>query len=133
MKYKNSNSVNNGESKSPKLVAGFPPRRPWFKPRVWSSGICGGQTSVSPANLHSTKFSITITRGRYNRPFSGRRAEWTQFGIQPPQYEFKKKVLNLFEYLNSNYANMFLPKETTWPEFPSPANLMLLLYSECKM
>jgi hypothetical protein len=47
--------------------------------RVWSSGICGGQsgagegfspsTSISPANLHSTKFSIvTITRGRYNRP-----------------------------------------------------------------
>jgi hypothetical protein len=46
--------------------------------RVWSSGICGGQigavgrfspsTSVSSANLHSTKFSIlTITRGRYNR------------------------------------------------------------------
>jgi hypothetical protein len=47
--------------------------------RVWSSGICGGQsgaggasTSVSPANLHSTNFSIIIiTRGRYNRPFSG--------------------------------------------------------------
>jgi hypothetical protein len=28
--------------------------------------------------FHSTKFSIlTITRGRYNRPVSGRRAEWT--------------------------------------------------------
>jgi hypothetical protein len=48
--------------------------------RVRSSGICGGQTgaeagffflstSVSPANLRSTKFSIrTFTRGRYNRP-----------------------------------------------------------------
>jgi hypothetical protein len=45
-----------------------------FRARVWSGGICGGQsgaetdflasTSVSPANLHST----TITRGRYNRP-----------------------------------------------------------------
>jgi hypothetical protein len=62
--------------------------------RVWSSGICGGQsgvggrfsptTSVSPA-IHSTKFSIlTITRARYNRPVSGRRAEWTQFGLHPP-------------------------------------------------
>jgi hypothetical protein len=44
--------------------------------RVWWSGIYGGQSgvgagflrSVSPANLHSTKFSIlTVTRGRYNR------------------------------------------------------------------
>jgi hypothetical protein len=57
--------------------------------RVWSSGICGGQkwrrgrffpsTSVSPA-IHSTKlFILTITRGRYNRSVSGRRADpvWT--------------------------------------------------------
>jgi hypothetical protein len=61
--------------------------------RVWSSGICGGQwrwgrfspsTSVSPANFHSTKFSIfTITRGRYNRPVSGRRAEWPSLDSTP--------------------------------------------------
>jgi hypothetical protein len=60
--------------------------------RVWSSGICGGQigagtrlypsTSVSPTNLHATKFSILIiTRGRYNRPLSGRLAEWIQFHV----------------------------------------------------
>jgi hypothetical protein len=67
-----------------RLVAGFPPRRPW--------GRFSPSTSVSPANLHSTKFSIIIiTRGRYNRPFSGRRAEWTQFGHHPPLCEFKKK------------------------------------------
>jgi hypothetical protein len=46
--------------------------------RVWTSGIYDVQsgtgagfsprTSVSPANLHSIKFSnLTITRGRYNR------------------------------------------------------------------
>jgi hypothetical protein len=66
--------------------------------RVWSSGICGGQrwtkwccgrfspsTSVSPANLHSTNFSIIIiTRGGYSRPLSGRCAEWTQLGLHPP-------------------------------------------------
>jgi hypothetical protein len=41
-------------------------------------------TSVSPAKLHSTKFSIIIiTRGRYNRPISGRRAEWTQLYSTP--------------------------------------------------
>jgi hypothetical protein len=35
-------------------------------------------TSVSPANLHSTKFSIMIiTQGRYNGRISGSRAEWT--------------------------------------------------------
>jgi hypothetical protein len=37
------------------------------------------------------KFSIlTITRGRYNRPFSGRRAEWTQYGLHPPLCQLKK-------------------------------------------
>jgi hypothetical protein len=49
-------------------------------------------TSVSPANLHSTKFSIlTITRSRYNRTISRRRAEWTQFGLHSPLCEIKKK------------------------------------------
>jgi hypothetical protein len=62
--------------------------------RVWSSGICGGQSGAGagflrvlrfPLPIHSTKFSIlTITRGRYNRPINGRRAEWTQFGLHPP-------------------------------------------------
>jgi hypothetical protein len=43
-----------------------------------------------PCHLHSTKFSIIIiTRGRYNRPFSGRRAEWTQSGLHPPLCEIK--------------------------------------------
>jgi hypothetical protein len=57
----------------------------WTK---WHWGRFSPSTSVSPANLHSTKFSIIkITRGRYNRPFSGRRAEWTQFGLHPPLCE----------------------------------------------
>jgi hypothetical protein len=47
--------------------------------------------SVSPANLHSTIFPIIIiTRGRYNRPFSGRRAEWTQLGLHPQLCESNK-------------------------------------------
>jgi hypothetical protein len=42
--------------------------------------------------IQSTKFSIlTITRGRYNRPINGRRAEWTQFGFHPPLCKLKKK------------------------------------------
>jgi hypothetical protein len=48
-------------------------------------GVCGGQsgTSVSPANHHSTNFSIIITRGWHNRPIGGRSAEWTQLDSTP--------------------------------------------------
>jgi hypothetical protein len=72
--------------------------------RVWQVGfvvdkVALGQVSseyfVSPVNLHSTNSSIiTITRGRYNRSFSGRRAEWTQYGFHPPppHYADKKNV-----------------------------------------
>jgi hypothetical protein len=60
----------------------------WTK---WRWGMFSPSTQVSPANLHSTNFIIIITRGRYNRPFSGRRAEWTQLGHQPPLCEIKKK------------------------------------------
>jgi hypothetical protein len=59
----------------------------WTK---WRWGRFSPSTSVSSANLHSTNFSIIIiTRGRYKRPFSGRRAEWTQFGLHPPLCEIK--------------------------------------------
>jgi hypothetical protein len=55
-------------------------------------GRCPPSTSVSPANLHSTKFSIiTITRGRYNRSFTGRRPEWTHF--HPPTMRIEKKII----------------------------------------
>jgi hypothetical protein len=46
--------------------------------------------------IHSTKFSIlTITRGRYNRPVSGRRFECTQFGLHPPTMQIKKKCVSV--------------------------------------
>jgi hypothetical protein len=52
----------------------------WTK---WRRGRFSPSTAVSPA-INSTKFFIiTITRVRYNRPVSGRRAEWTQFGLHP--------------------------------------------------
>jgi hypothetical protein len=64
-----------------RLVAGFPPLRPGFKPGPGHVGFCDGQkwcrgrfsarTSVSPANLHSICFStiiFIITRGWHNRP-----------------------------------------------------------------
>jgi hypothetical protein len=56
----------------------FLPRRPVFEPGYgkwdlwwpkWRWGKFSPSTSVSPASLHSTKFSITtITRGSDNRP-----------------------------------------------------------------
>jgi hypothetical protein len=83
--------------------------------QVWKDSHCGGpgsspglvkwdlwwtkwrwdrfypSTSISLASLHSIKFSIIIiTRGRYNRPISGRRAEWTQ--LDSTTCEFKKKA-----------------------------------------
>jgi hypothetical protein len=72
--------------------------------RVWSSGLCDGQSDAGagflrvlrfPLPIHSTKFSIlTITRGRYKRPrINGRRAEWTQFG--PHHYANLKNVPTL--------------------------------------
>jgi hypothetical protein len=60
----------------------------WTK---WRWGRFSLNTSVSPANIHSTNLSmIIITRGRYTRPFGGRRAEWTQLGLHPPLCELKK-------------------------------------------
>jgi hypothetical protein len=51
----------------------------WWTKRHWVRFSLS--TSVSPANHHSTSFSIiiiTITRGCHNRPIGGRSAEWTQ-------------------------------------------------------
>jgi hypothetical protein len=50
-------------------------------------------TSVSPANHHSTNFSIIIiTRGWYNRPIGGRSAEWVQMDSTLPTLPIKKKT-----------------------------------------
>jgi hypothetical protein len=57
----------------------------------WRWGRFSPSTSVSPANLYPTKFSIlTITRDRYNRPVNGRPAVWTKFGLHLSPCELKK-------------------------------------------
>jgi hypothetical protein len=62
----------------------------WWTKRHW--GRFPPSTSVSPANHHSTNFSIIIiTRGWHNRPTGGRSAEWTQLDSNP-HYTNKKKV-----------------------------------------
>jgi hypothetical protein len=61
----------------------------WWTKRHW--GRFSPSTSVSPANHHSTNFSITIiTRDWHNRPIGGRSAEWTQLDSTPPLYQLKK-------------------------------------------
>jgi hypothetical protein len=74
------------------LVAGSPPRRPWFASgqsmwslwwTKWQWGRFSLSTSVSPAN-HSTDFSIIIyPRVWHNRLIGGRSAEWTQLDSTP--------------------------------------------------
>jgi hypothetical protein len=65
----------------------------WWTKRHW--GRFSPSTSVSPANHHSTNFSIIIiTRGWYNRPLGGRSAEWTQLD-STPTIQFKKLILGL--------------------------------------
>jgi hypothetical protein len=63
---------------------------------VWSSGICGGQSGAEAGFLRVLRFplpifippiapqsSSPIIWGWYNRPISGRRAEWTQMDSTP--------------------------------------------------
>jgi hypothetical protein len=117
------------------------------RPRVWSSGICGGQSGAGvgflrvlrfPLPNHSTKFSIlTITRGRYNRPINGRRADWTQFGLHPPLCKLKKKedINRLFFYnliLLLRARSPLLIKPQFWNTFlltPFGDNIMYFKFS----
>jgi hypothetical protein len=82
----------------------------WWSKRHW--GRFSSSTSVSPANHHSTNFSIiTITRGWHKRPIGGRSAEWTQFGLHPPLYQLKKLIKSrAFLFRKS------LVRITTWKE-----------------
>jgi hypothetical protein len=72
----------------------FPTAAARVQTRVWSSWICGGQSCAGAGFLRVLRFPlpIIITQGRYKRPFSGRRAEWTQYGLHPPLCKFKRKL-----------------------------------------
>jgi hypothetical protein len=71
-----------------------------------ASGICGKQCGAGAGFLRVLRFPLPIFippdspssnhPGRYNRPFSGRRAEWTQYGLHPPTMRIKKII---------NYSN----------------------------
>jgi hypothetical protein len=60
----------------------------WWTKRHW--GRFSPNTSVSPANHHSTNFSIIIlTRGWHNRLIGGRSAEWNQLDSTPHYTNYK--------------------------------------------
>jgi hypothetical protein len=68
----------------------------WTK-RHW--GRFSPSTSISPANYHSTNFSIIIiTLGWHNRPIGNRSAEWTQMDSTPPPPPLYK-----LQYIKKNY------------------------------
>jgi hypothetical protein len=87
-------SLNRGHAIAQEVSRWLPTAAARVWVRVWSSRVWCGQsgagagsfprTSVSLANLHSTKFTIIIiTRGRHNRPKSDRLAEWTRLDCTP--------------------------------------------------
>jgi hypothetical protein len=55
--------------------------------RVWSSGICCGQSGSGAGFLRVFRFPLPI----FIPPISGRRAEWTQLDSTPPPKRIKKK------------------------------------------
>jgi hypothetical protein len=71
----------------------------WTK---WHWGRFSPSASVSPANHHSTNFSIVIiTRGWHNTPIGGRSAEWTQLDTTPTIFEkiSYRKIYYTYVYL----------------------------------
>jgi hypothetical protein len=87
-----------------RLVAGFPPRRPGFKPGSGHVGFCDGQkchwgrfapsTSVSLANHHSMNLSIIIITLVWHNGDRG--AEWTQLDSTLHCTNFKKIILIIY-------------------------------------
>jgi hypothetical protein len=84
-------------------------RRPWFEPRSGHVGFVVDKVAlnrfspsitVSPANSHSTDCStlITIIRGWYNRPNSGRHTKWTQSTPTPETKKIKRLSNSHFVY-----------------------------------
>jgi hypothetical protein len=60
-------------------------------------------TQKKRKRMHMPLLLLTITRGRHNRPVSGRRAEWTQFGLHPPLGKLKKNVEEVLYFTAFSY------------------------------
>jgi hypothetical protein len=81
---------------------------------------------------NTLKFSIIIiTRGRYYRPFSGRRAEWTQFGLHSPLCEFFRGertfwICFLYDFLFETFSLWYMSSHTLQVPAETHACLHLL-------
>jgi hypothetical protein len=97
------------------LVAGFPPQRPGFRARVWSGGICGGQSGAGAGFLRVLRFSLpifippiapqsssSIIWGWYNRP----EVAAVPSGLSPTPLIIIIKKLNHFSALKVTYSRL---------------------------
>jgi hypothetical protein len=97
-----------------RLVSGFPPRRPGFEPGSDQVGFVVDKVALGrvfseyfgfpcQSSFHQI-LHLKITRGRYNRPISGRRAHWTQFGSNLHYANLKKYILRSALASSSKYG-----------------------------
>jgi hypothetical protein len=81
---------------------------------IWTAEL-----SVSPANLHSTKFSIIITWGRYNRPISGAMPSGPRWSPLPTKRIWTAGLAVIHQHLPSHYPghhshDLTTPDNSLW-------------------
>jgi ribosomal protein L37AE/L43A len=100
---------NMGRATAQEVSCWLPNSATRVRSRVWSCGICGGQSgtgSVSPSNLHSTNCStltIIYHLGLVQYASSGRSTKWTQSQISMPWVTFEPTI-QVFEVAKSVHA-----------------------------
>jgi hypothetical protein len=100
----------------------------WWTKRHW--GRFSPSTSVSPANHHSTNFSIIITtRSWHNRSIGGRSAEWTQMDSTPhhTNLNFFTRGLNVRQvfYFNFNVIQRSSSRTDRFPHVSQDGSFLI--------
>jgi hypothetical protein len=85
-----------------RLVAGFPPPRPGFELESGQVGFVVDKLTVGQVFSEYFGFPCQSSFHQIHHPHNhlgqvqyarrGRRAAWTQFGLQPPLCELKEKI-----------------------------------------
>jgi hypothetical protein len=112
--------VHSGRAIAQAVIRWLPTAVARVRARVWSSRICGQSgagagflrvlRSPLPLFIPPNSASSQSSRGRYNRPFSGRRAEWSQYGLHPPLCELRRRsILILSSYQRLSFPSCLLP------------------------